>query len=413
MSERLSVWRGYEQIGELWLGGDQRTMGFAYRQPQLAISNSLPLSQQFLPEQTLAHHWFGNLLPEERSRQTLVNRLGVADDDFSLLAAIGGDCAGALQILGADEQPATPDGPIRAIADRDLANWAEGRESYALFASGDKALRLSLAGAQDKVPVMMVAGQPQLPLGSTPSSHLLKFAERPGIVFNELYMNRLAALVGVPVPDCRLGRAGKGVYLVVSRYDRTAGPDGSMMRRHQEDFCQALGLPRRLKYQEDGGPTLADCCALLRRISLEPAREIRQLLRWQLFNVLTGNCDGHAKNLSLLQDEQGGWHLAPAYDLVCTLALPFSRNLGFAIGPNYHCQQLRHSDWIAFATAARLGVRFVLRELEAMAEAILTLADSPELQLQLEAAGLHEWPRLEQVRKTVISQCRRYRHWLR
>lgn len=417
MSGRLRVWRGAQCVGELWLAADGRSMGFAYVEPRpaMAISNSLPLSGSPFPaEEALAHSWFANLLPEEGARQALLRRLGVADEDFALLAAIGGDCAGALSLLPEGKVPQQLSG-MQPVALDELTRWAEGRERFALFEPGRNGeTRLSLAGAQDKIPLLLQDEEWFLPLGSTPSSHLLKFAANSALVLNELYMNRLALAAGLPAPDSRVGRAGKALYLSVGRYDRAQGADGRLQRVHQEDFCQALGLPRRLKYQEDGGPGLGDCAALLRRVTRSPALQVRQLLRWQLFNVLAGNCDGHAKNLSLLQDERGHWSLAPAYDLLCTLVLPYSPHLGFAVGENYHPQELRRKDWEAFARAMGLSAPFVLRELAEMVERLQSLAQSEPLREAMLQAGMHEaeWAKVQHVRKMVMQQCKRAKQWL-
>lgn len=416
MSDRLQVWRGVQRIGELTLAADGRSMGFAYAEPlpAMAISNSLPLSgSPFTAETGLAHNWFANLLPEEGARQALVRRLGVADEDFVLLATIGGDCAGALSLLPKGQVPQQLSG-MHPVALDELARWAEGRERFALFEPGRNGeTRLSLAGAQDKIPLLMLGEELFLPQGDTPSSHLIKFAANPALVLNELYMNRLAMAVGLPVPDSRVGRAGRALYLAVSRYDRAQDASG-LQRVHQEDFCQALGLPRRLKYQEDGGPGLGDCAALLRRITRSPALQVRQLLRWQLFNVLSGNCDGHAKNLSLLQDARGGWSLAPAYDLLCTLVLPYSPHLGFAVGGNYHPQELRRKDWEVFARDMGLSAPFVLRELAEMVERLQSLAQSEQLREAMFQAGMGEgdWVKVQHVRKLVMQQCKRARQWL-
>jgi len=417
VSGRLQVWRAAQCVGELWLGDDGRSLGFAYADPSpaIAISNSLPLSgSPFSAEAGVAHGWFANLLPEEGARQALVRRLGIADEDFALLAAIGGDCAGALSLLPEGQEPQLLFG-MQPVALDELTRWAEGRERFALFEPGRNGVtRLSLAGAQDKIPLLLQGEEWFMPQGNTPSSHLLKFAANPALVLNELYLNRLAVAAGLPAPDSRAGRAGKALYLIVERYDRAPGVDGRLQRVHQEDFCQALGLPRRLKYQEDGGPGLGDCAALLRRITRSPARQVRQLLRWQLFNVLTGNCDGHAKNLSLLQDENGHWSLAPAYDLLCTLVLPYSPNLGFAVGENYHPQELRRKDWEVFARYMGLSAPFVLRELAEMAERLQSLAQSEVLREAMLQAGMQEaeWAKIQHVRKLVIQQCKRARQWL-
>ncbi|MBE7374451.1 type II toxin-antitoxin system HipA family toxin [Pseudomonas lopnurensis] len=411
MSGLLGVYRGDRCIGELWLGDDGRTMGFRYGEAaRFAISNSLPLATGvFAPTVGMAHNWFANLLPEEASRQMLVNRLGVADDDFSLLAAIGGDCAGALRIVDHTRADALATAGREPVDPNQLARWAQGKERYALFQPG-KATRLSLAGAQDKIPVIIEKEQLYLPLGAAASSHLIKFALKPALVFNELYMNRLARIAGLDVPGSHAGQAGRAHYLAVTRYDRERVAN-RIERVHQEDMCQALGYPRRLKYQEEGGPTLAACAALLRAVTAMPALQVRQLLRWQIFNVLAGNSDGHAKNLSLLQDASGRWSLAPAYDLVCTMVLPYSPSLGFAVGSNFHPQQLCRADWEELARAMGLAPPFVLRELRQMLDLLEPAANSAELRAELQAAGMDEagWTKVQHVRKYVVQQCRRYR----
>jgi len=187
--------------------------------------------------------------------------------------------------------------------------------------------------------------------------------------------------------------------------------DNQIERVHQEDMCQALGYPRRLKYQEEGGPTLAACADLLRAVTAMPALQVRQLLRWQIFNVLAGNSDGHAKNISLLQDAKGRWSLAPAYDLVCTMVLPYSPSLGFAVGGNFHPQQLRRADWEELARHMGLAPPFVLRELRQMLDLLEPAANSAELQAELQTVGMDEagWAKVQHVRKYVVQQCRRYR----
>lgn len=413
MSERLQVWRDQQMLGELWLANDGHAMGFTYAGTTgiLPISNSLPVEgSPFLPEEGLAHRWFANLLPEEGARGALVRRLGVADDDFSLLAAIGGDCAGALQLLLPGQEPSAEYSEPVAMDNDQLARWAEGRERFALFDRyAGQAARLSLAGAQDKIPVVMTGDTLALPGGNAPSTHLIKFSANPALILNELYMNRLAALADLPVPLSRVGRAGKGAYLLVERYDRARDEHGAVRRLHQEDFCQALGLPRRLKYQEDGGPSLGDCTALLRRATVNPAKGVRQLLRWQIFNVLTGNSDGHAKNVSLLQDEGGNWSLAPCYDLLCTLVLPYSKHMGFAVGSGYHPQQLQRKHWEELAKNMALGVPFVFSELKNMIETLQKLLEGDEVQTSMLASGMYEaeWVKLQEIRKTVKQQCKR------
>ena len=150
------------------------------------------------------------------------------------------------------------------------------------------------------------------------------------IVLNELFLNTLARLAGLACPITTLGQAEGHAYLLVERYDRIGIGTQALRRIHQEDFCQAMGLSRVVKYQVPDGPRFGQCIATARRACRPSAASIQHLLRWQIFNVLVGNTDGHAKNLSLLQNERGQWQVAPAYDLVGTLVLGFVRKLEFA-----------------------------------------------------------------------------------
>lgn len=190
--------------------------------------------------------------------------------------------------------------------------------------AGSEGVRLSLAGAQGKLPLVVREGRVFLPLDDTPSTHILKpEPERfPGLVANELFCLRLAKASGLDVPDAEAGRAGGVPYLLISRYDRVGNS-----RVHQEDVCQALGFPPERKYQQEGGPLLRDGIALLREWSTAPVLDIRSLIDGLIFNVLIGNADAHGKNYSLLY-HKGARRLAPFYDLVCTLAWPeVSENL--------------------------------------------------------------------------------------
>ncbi|MCE8018942.1 type II toxin-antitoxin system HipA family toxin [Halomonas sp. MCCC 1A11036] len=419
--DTLSVWHDDKRVGVLWRGSGERLIGFEYDSEWQAfghaISHSLPLEKRtWLPEEQTAHRWFGNLLPEEQARAALLKRLAIPDDDFALLEAIGGDCAGALTILPPDQVPTRQRDTTPLALDK-LAQWAAFRDRYALMGSegGDPRPRLSLAGAQDKIPVLLENGELKLPRGATPSSHILKFAVdgRDLIVLNELFLNTLARLTGLACPTTTVGQAEGHPYLLVERYDRAGIGTPELRRVHQEDFCQAMGLSRIDKYQLPNGPRFAQCIATARQACRPSAASLQHLLHWQIFNVLVGNTDGHAKNISLLQDERGQWQVAPAYDLVGTLVLGYHRDLAFSIGDQVNSQQLLPRDWQAFAKECRFSYPFVRREIQALAARVQELLDSDELPQALTAAGLSErgWRRLQQQRQHIQTQCRKAKSW--
>lgn len=423
MSQRdeLYVWRAERRVGTLWRGDDGRSIGFEYdvewQSTGHAISSSLPLSQSaWPPEDSRAHRWFGNLLPEEQARNALTKRLGVPDDDFSLLEALGGDCAGALVILPPGEEPQRK-GTYKPLPLDKLGQWAAFRDRYALMLSDATEIRprLSLAGAQDKIPVLLQEGELYLPMGDAPSSHILKFAVegREQVIFNELYLNTLAREAGLACPVTAMYFAGRYPYLVIERYDRVGLGTPIIERLHQEDLCQAMGLSRSQKYQAFNGPRFGHCVQAVREICRPAASSIQQLLLWQIFNVLVGNSDGHAKNVSLLQDGRGRWSIAPAYDLVGTVVLGYHADLAFSVGEQFNSMQLLPRDWQRLASECRFSYPFVKRQIENLATKLQALAESDALRDALLRAGLHEkgWVRLQQQRQHILRQCRRAERW--
>lgn len=382
MTTRLQVTLFGAQVGELAISGPLRSpedWSFTYDAGYLAsaapaLSVSLPL--RAAPHVgAVARNWFCNLLPEGAVRQAIVERLRLpAGDDFELLAAIGGECAGAVSLLQPERQPLPPeDGEL----DLDAALWLQGDDAgEAAWAMAGAPQRLSLAGAQDKLAVVVAPdGSLRLPRTGEPSSHILKPDSRrfPGIRDAEALGLALARDIGLQAASARLLEVMGRPALLIERYDRSRAADGTLRRLHQEDFCQALGYAERLKYQDSGGPSLAMCSVLLRRLALGPAA-VQGLLDWVVFNALIGNADAHAKNLSLLVDADGRRRLAPFYDLVPTLYLPESlveRTPALHIGDAQRIDRIRRPDLLEFARATGYRGAYVLQRVQALAEAIL------------------------------------------
>jgi serine/threonine-protein kinase HipA len=315
-------------------------MRFAYRSEWLARGDARPLSRTLpLRTKSFANRWarpfFAGILPEEEPKRRIAAIFGISEgNDFAMLERIGGECAGAVSLLPeGGEPPARRDVRVRRLGDRELAGLVAELPRRPLMA-GEDGLRLSLAGAQNKLPVLIDAGGISLPLDDAPSSHILKpEAERfPGLVANEALCMNLARGCGLNVPDVETRVIGGIPCLVVERYDRVTAPDGVLRRLHQEDFCQALGFPPERKYQQEGGPLLRDCISLLREWSTTPVLDLREFIDIVVFNVLIGNADAHAKNFSILYRKESR-RLAPFYDLVCTPVWPeLSKRLSMRIG---------------------------------------------------------------------------------
>ncbi|MEK7720773.1 MAG: type II toxin-antitoxin system HipA family toxin, partial [Elusimicrobiota bacterium] len=240
-------------------------------------------------------------------------------------------------------------------------------------------MRLSLAGAQNKLPVYMKDGRVYLPQGGYSSSHILKpkIPEFKDTVENETFCMLLAEKCGLSVPKVVV-LEGKRPCCLVERYDREPGAGGFPARIHQEDFCQALGYGYDQKYETEGGPDLKDCFALAAEYSVEPLPDRRSLLRWVVFNYLAGNCDAHAKNISILFPK-GQARLAPFYDLLSTVIYPeLTGKLAMKIGGENRPEWIMKRHWERFADDAEVAGKAVIgvcRELgESLPEAAEELA---------------------------------------
>jgi serine/threonine-protein kinase HipA len=383
--------------------GDRFT--FEYQQSWLDDPQSFPVSQSLplVPGPQMGeppHAFFANLLPEGRVRQLVARRFGISEDnDFGLLAALGGECAGALVL--AEGPPEVAESRYRPLDEVELASIATTGGAFAELVSGG-GIRLSLAGAQDKLPVKIDGDRLLLPLGTSPSSHILKFASRDyrHLPANELMVGLLARASGLPVVTSELRAIGNETHLLVARYDRIVAAD-HITRLHQEDLCQALGLPPGRKYEQEGGPSFERCFRMIVEHSSEPALDARALIRWIAFNAVVGNADGHAKNLSLLRQRDGALRLAPFYDLLSTAIYPrIDIKLAMKIGKNADPGQIRGSDWRQLAESVEINPAFVVDIVRELAEA------APE-RAQAIARELRERHGRFPVADTILRQLRK------
>ena len=374
MSAVLNVYLRGDKVGRLWLDAG-RSFVFAYDQNWLTTAAAVPLSLQlplqdepFIGER--ARPFFANLLPESDLRRALARKLGLSEqNDFALLEAVGGECAGAVSLLP-DDMPLPETGGYRVLNDDDLNALVDELPKRPMLA-GERGIRLSLAGAQNKLPVHFDGQHIGVPIGNAPSSHILKppIEQYLHTVENEYFCMRLAQHVGLSVPQVTLLHKRKSLYLI-ERYDRKYAAGDTLERVHQEDFCQALGIPPDQKYEKEGGPGIRQCFTLLRDHSVVPVPDLRTCLDWVLFNYLIGNADAHAKNISLLL-MQGGPRLAPFYDLMCTAVYPdLTDKLAMKIGGEDRPDWIIERRWRTFAEDVGVGYKLVRQRLMAMKESI-------------------------------------------
>ncbi len=338
-----------------------------------AISQALPLQRAAHPH-AICHAVFGGLLLEGDARAALARNLGVsAGNDYALLEEVGGDCAGAITLLPPEsELPTMP--RRRQIDERELDALLLDLPRRPLAANPEEGVRLSLAGAQPKLPIILDEDGMSLPLNvAAATTHIIKpeLSDFPGLVDNEAFCMELARAVELPVATVSKRRTCSSLaYLLVERYDRdlTADP---IRRLHQEDFCQALGRPSDRKYQSEGGPSVSEIVELLRLCSPMASRDLPTLWRALVLNWLIGNCDAHAKNYSLLYDT-GDPVLAPLYDLVSTTIYPpLTRRLAMSIDGARQIDEVTVTAWRTLAAELSFSPRFAPRATSAMVERVV------------------------------------------
>jgi serine/threonine-protein kinase HipA len=372
MARALDVFLNADLVGTL-VQDDSGNLRFSYDATWLCASHRVPLSAS-LPLKEAAFNrrecrpFFAGLLPEETQRKLIAQSFGVSErNDFSLLDKIGGECAGAVSLMPPGQRPDPGMWTTQPLTREELGIKLAELPNKPLLA-GDRGVRLSLAGAQSKMAVIVKNGQYGIPLNGSPSSHIIK-PQSPRfdhLIENEFFCMRLAAAVGLNVAPVEMGRAGEQSFLQITRYDRHQETDGTLSRIHQEDFCQALGCVPEQKYQQEGGPGLRQCFELIRSVSSAPAVDLLQLFDAVVFNFLIGNGDAHGKNFSLLH-AQGKARLAPFYDLICTQAYAdLDQSFAMKIGKERDPGKIRLKDWHLFISETGLNLSAALRRMKSV-----------------------------------------------
>lgn len=371
----------------------------------LPVSLSLPLREDaYRGGPVLAV--FENLLPDSDAlRRRVAEKVGAAGTDaYSLLAAIGRDCVGAMQfIVGGDDVADTTAICGEAVSDDAIETLLRNLAQAPLGLSRDDKFRISVAGVQEKTALLWHEGKWLKPRGTTPTTHILKKQigklqngiDLSNSVENEYYCLKFAAACGLPVNKADIRRFGKTKALVIERFDRRWTKDGRLLRLPQEDFCQALSVPPTQKYQSDGGPGLVRILDLLKG-SDDPASDQTIVFKAQILFWLLGATDGHAKNFSLFLGPGGSFRLTPLYDVLTAQPSLDTRQirrqqmrLAMSVGRNrhYRMSEIHGRHFIQTGEAAGLPKSLIRTAVEAIADA----AESAVAQIERELpAGFPE-----------------------
>ena len=382
---QLAIWMNGERVGH-WSIEAQGQHEFRYEKAWLAEPDARPLSlsMPLRPSESpysgpLVEAYFDNLLPDSADiRRRVQLHFGTqSTSPFDLLAEIGRDCVGAVQLLATD---AAPEGlhqiQGKPLNEDDVANVLRQTVSAAPLGQREEdSFRISIAGAQEKTALLWHEEQWHQPSGSTPSTHIFKLplgrvgnfqADLTTSVENEWLCAKILNTYGIETANCEIADFQDQHTLIVERFDRRLARSGEWwLRLPQEDFCQATGTPAGQKYEADGGPGISRINSLLlgsRNASVDRRNFFKsQVIFWMLCAI-----DGHAKNFSVFIEPSGRYSLTPLYDVMSAypilgtkanqLAPQKAKMAMAAIGKNrhYNWAEIQPRHWISTAAACGL-----------------------------------------------------------
>jgi serine/threonine-protein kinase HipA len=414
--EKLGVWYADRLVGHLERkSASVLDIGFSYDAAWMAASDSFPVSIR-MPlsvqhhEPAIVYPWLLNLLPEGRTLEMVGAILHVHEADvFAILQEMGGDVAGALEIRKLEDPASARKPRHRRLTEAELAEAIKRLPERPLLV-GEDGIHMSVAGAQEKLPVVRYAdGGIGLALDGAPSTHILKprNSKFRAAVENEAFCLRLATAVKLPAAEASMHSAAGVDYLLVKRYDRII-ENGTVRRLHQEDFCQATGFPPSLKYEWNAqiqrhGPGLKACLDALNLTSRAAANKIR-FMDYMLFSVLCGNVDAHAKNYSLLIEGSADVTMAPLYDVMNgDIYENVTRNLAMRIAGKQRGGHIYARHWNQFAEDNGLSKTQVRRRVAELTAAVLKAV--PGVVDELEKSNMPS-PAYKEIAGYVTTYCR-------
>ena len=395
--KQLDVYYDMQKAGKI-ISDNQGVLSFKYdndwvTQNKPVLSAQLSLSNESYSD-TQIRKYLANLLPEESALKQLTNILKIDSNNlFDLLYEIGRDCSGAVSFWPHDainDISKNNKSGYKLLSQLAWEDWINDDSPFPLLNNPDDEVRLSLAGAQIKALLYFEGDVAYQGQNGAPSTHIIKPPHRwisTDLVKNELVCLRLARAMGINTAQADIWKG----CLRIKRYDRKHtiknGQTQNIRRLHQEDFCQLLGRMPEQKYESISTPEslFGQCFNKLDELGSQgilktPAIAKLALLDLIIFNILIWNTDAHLKNFSILYNEHGDCHLAPAYDLISTRKLflkdehgkkhNMASKLAIGIGGEKIISQIKHKNWQKFSLECGLSPKLVFKHIKSMAEKI-------------------------------------------
>lgn len=417
LQNRLKVSLGDKVVAYIWVDTSEDTYIFEYTKEWsengFSISPHLKLNE--VPKSAVIRRFLQNLIPEGKGLEDITQFTHISKNNtFAIIRAIGYETSGAL-MFGEDNN--LKNRLFRSISDEEMANRISQIEDISIVI-WDKKERLSLAGVQEKLPVVIIDGVIGLGEGSLSSTHIMKFQTKKhaNIVVNELLCMKLAKKIGLNVAEVELRRFKNYPVLMVKRFDRVFKHD-KVERLHVIDGCQMLDLPSAYKYERNfgssrdvkdirGGASFsklfksADICEV-------PAKAKLEMLNWAMFNLIIGNSDAHGKNFSFFVDEDG-LRVTPFYDMLCILAHDnVEHELAMAFGDEFNPNEVMAYQFREFADDIGINFKLVAQILEKLSKLIIEALD--EDIIEYEDFTESEIIFLNEVKKLILQRAKTFK----
>ncbi|MGE3622790.1 MAG: type II toxin-antitoxin system HipA family toxin [Bdellovibrionales bacterium] len=334
------------------------------------LSLSMPLAASEHPHDVIDAFIWGLLPDNEQVLERWAKKFQVsARSAFALIAQVGEDCAGAVQFVRPERSDALMNAGPGDIDWLDEANVAARlkvlREDHSAWRRPDDTGQFSLAGAQPKTALLLQDGKWGVPSGRIPTTHILKppTGAFDGHAENEHFCLALAQTLGLPVASSTVMHFEDEVAFVTERYDRLV-TDRGILRVHQEDMCQALGVPPTRKYENEGGPGVSTVVNFLQENSGAARDDVETFIDAVAFNWIIGGTDAHAKNYSILIGSGGRARLAPLYDMASILPYDdydmMKVKLAMKLGGKYRIRDISARSWDRLSDELRLNKEDVM-----------------------------------------------------
>ena len=372
----LFVYMNGTEVGE-YINHSNGVQEFVYHDSWLQQPAAVPLSLS-LPLTAKTHkghtvqNYFDNLIPDNQEiRNRIQSQFGSKSTKaFDLLSDIGMDCVGAIQLFSKPADSDVKNIECTAVTDSEIATILKQHRNLPLGLANPGEFRISIAGAQQETTFLRHKNQWQRPIGTTPTTHIFKQPigkiqynniDLSDSLENEWLCSKILRAFGLPAVNTSIQTFDDVKVLVVERFDRELSDDNSwIIRRPQEDMCQALAYAPGLKYESNGGPAISDIMNLLSS-SYNAEDNRRQFMKSIFLFWLLGAIDGHAKNFSIFLKAGGDFQLTPVYDVISAFPLIEKKQVDFkdikmamalhSKNRHYHLSDIVARHW--FSQAAR------------------------------------------------------------